>query len=204
VLLQVVGQILMIREIPINKFCLFCGQSLTKNSILTWIWEYKVKWKNVNKTIAQNFLQICQVDGLNLLFHSHSGTLVELGKELFSRKTPVQIFQTESLPGGEGKIQAVELKNIGLNVDLIADDEIPEMLGKINIVLFGADQISPKSWLNKVGTRMISELAGHMRIPVWILSDSRKKVENMKNLNPIFEETDLDLITGLITENVKI
>jgi translation initiation factor 2B subunit (eIF-2B alpha/beta/delta family) len=180
------------------------GPCLTKNSILSWIDDYRGKWRNANNNIAKNFLQICPVDRMKMLFHSHSGTLVELGREIFSHKINVEIFQTESIPGAEGKIQAVELRNIGLNVDLVADAEIPEVLGKINIVLFGADQISKNSWLNKMGTRKLSELAHQMKIPVWVLADSRKKVDKIKISNPIFEETDLGLLTGLITENVKV
>ncbi len=169
-----------------------------------WIEDYKKEWKDVNSRIANNFLDIVDLRQATVLLHSHSGTIVELGKAMAKRKLEVKIFQTTSEPGGEGILQAAELKNMGLKVEIISDHEMAQVIPGVDLAVFGADQISKEKWTNKVGTKRIADLCLQESKQVWVLCDSRKRVEETQAIGDIFEETSMALATGMVTENIKI
>ena len=169
-----------------------------------WLDSYKSEWRDVNKLIARNLLDILKWDEFRILLHSHSGTLIEFARELQRQEKKAEIFQTLSEPGGEGITQAAELKNIGMDPIIIKDEEVIDLIGSINLVLFGADQISNYAWINKIGTLNIASIANQEGVQVWVLCDSRKIVEKVSNTNEIFEEIGIDFATGVITEKVKI
>ncbi len=173
-------------------------------SLLQWIEDYKSEWRHVNSRIARNFLEIIDLPEFRVLLHSHSGTLIEFGRELIKKDLPIKIYQTLSEPGGEGLVQAAELKNLGIDPIVINDDEIEKVIDDVNLVLFGADQISKNAWINKVGTLNISSHANKHGVQVWVLCDSRKIVNRVEKSREIFEEIGIDFATGVITEKVKI
>ncbi len=175
-----------------------------QKSIESWLDDYKKEWRDVNKRIAKNFLELNPLKKSTLLFHSHSGALVELGKQLSMSGFDGKIIQTISEPGSEGKIQAIELDNLELEVELIEDETAIYRMKAVDQLVFGADQFNSQEWLNKIGTRSLTECANSFDVPVWILADSRKKVNAVSVNGEIFEKTPLSLATGLITENVKI
>ena len=50
----------------------------------------------------------------------------------------------------------------------------------VDLVLLGADAVTPNGTLNKVGSGMFAKLAYYEKIPVYILADSLKYVKKIK------------------------
>ena len=137
--------------------------------------EYASTWKNVNERIAENLKANLSGDSLIILTHSHSGAIIGVVEILLRLGYTIEIIQTESQPGGEGKIQATALERSGLDVALIKDDSIIEIIDNVNCCFLGVDQFDEKSFVNKVGSKEIVEIAYQANIPVFVLGDSRKK-----------------------------
>ena len=64
----------------------------------------------------------------------------------------------------------------------------------------GCDQYSVDSFINKIGTSTIADIAIERDIPVVILGDSRKKVSNLIKNGVFFEEIKFKTGMHLVTE----
>ena len=90
------------------------------------------------------------------------------------------IWQTVSSPANEGFIQAGFLKNLGFDVHVFHEDAVSKFITKLDLAIFGADLLWKDSFLNKVGTFPISLIFRHFRKPVYVLAESRKKIDTAK------------------------
>jgi methylthioribose-1-phosphate isomerase len=99
-------------------------------------------------------------------------------------------------------------------------------MGTVDIVLVGADRVSPRLVVNKIGTRLISLSARDANVPLYCLADTSKFVPErlpiqrkpdppsfevwpdhppgISVINPYFEEVPIELFTGIVTENGSI
>ena len=88
-------------------------------------------------------------------------TLASLGPLL--RK----VYVLESLPGGEGRHAAVELRSRRIDVELLPDTAASLVIGSVDVVLIGADNVTLDGCVyNKVGSRNLAILAGYFGKPV--------------------------------------
>ncbi|MGC9210422.1 MAG: hypothetical protein ACP5FT_04075 [Acidilobus sp.] len=88
-------------------------------------------------------------------------TLVALGPML--RK----VYVLESLPGGEGRHAAVELRSRKVDVELLPDAAASSVVGNVDVVLIGADNVTLDGCVyNKLGSRNLAILAGYFGKPV--------------------------------------
>ena len=173
----------------------------SKKAISGFISEYNKKWQGVDVKISSKFLEHINLERKTVLLHSNSKTICTLFEGIAKRKSSVKVFQTESLPGGEGVKQAQLIEDLGFQVTVIKDEEVSEQLGKLDILILGADRIEPDVVVNKIGSFMLARIFEAQMKPVYVLADSRKMVESGRPVTgELFERIPRKWLTGIITE----
>jgi len=163
-------------------------------------------------------------DGMKVLTHSRSSTVLEALLEARRKKKDFTVFATESRPLFEGRTLAASLADNGVSVTLIADAAAPLVIDRSDLVLVGADQLTPQCLVNKIGTRMIALAAREKQVPVYAACDSSKFISEdycvrlkrdyrptrelweqppagVEIANLYFEPVPLTLLNAIITES---
>ncbi len=174
--------------------------------------------KEVSKTIKNNFI---------IFTHCHSSTLVKALIYAKRKGKKFEVYNTETRPLFQGRKTYKDLKKAGIKTTMFIDSAIKIALTKeqdkeektmpVNIIFLGADAITKKGVINKVGSGMISEIAKKNNIPLYIISNSLKfsnktiafeqrnakeiwKLKKANIKNPSFELIPKENITGIISE----
>jgi len=113
-------------------------------------------------------------DGLTILTHSRSSTVLEAFFEAQHAGREFSIIVTESRPMLEGRSLGESLAGKGIRVTLIADAAASLLMDQVDLVLVGADRVTPEHLVNKIGTRMIALAARESGLPVYAVCDSSK------------------------------
>jgi len=162
-------------------------------------------------------------DGLTLLTHSRSSTV--LGALLLAKERGrrFKVLCTESRPLYEGRELARELAEQDIETTLITDSAAAHFMSKIDLVIVGADSVSAGGLVNKIGTYGLALAAAAQGVPFYALSGTEKFLPadyphmeiELKNsqelwedhpptvtvLNYYFDVTPLEYVSGLVTEN---
>jgi len=172
--------------------------------------------KNILKLIKNN----------NVIFtHCHSTNV--LNALIFAKKKGkiFEVYNTETRPLLQGRKTAKDLKKAKIKVTMFVDSAVGIALSreqgtkKVNVVFLGADAITKKGVVNKVGSEVIARIAKDEKIPVYIIADSwkftKKKIpkeqrklneiwdsapKKIKIRNPSFEFVFKKYITGIVSE----
>jgi translation initiation factor 2B subunit (eIF-2B alpha/beta/delta family) len=89
-----------------------------------------------------------------VLTHSASATV----REAVLHTPPARVYCTVSAPFEEGRAFADDLRGQGLEVEVVADDDVEGALGGCSLFLVGADTVyADGSVKNKIGTRRLAE-----------------------------------------------
>lgn len=164
-------------------------------------------------------------DGMTVFTHCHSGTVTGILIKAWQAGKRFTVRNTETRPRYQGRKTAEELAAAGIPVVHSVDSAGRVGLKKSDIFLFGADAITVEgNVVNKIGTTAFAEFANLYQIPVYSCTNSWKFDPNtitgadepieerdsaevwesppkgVKVLNPAFELTSADKITGIITE----
>jgi translation initiation factor 2B subunit (eIF-2B alpha/beta/delta family) len=158
-------------------------------------------------------------DGITVMTHSASATVLEAVRAARRAGRTFDVICTESRPVREGVIMAGQIAREGIPVRLIVDAAIDLLLAETQLVLVGADSVSPAGLVNKAGTALLARAARARGVPVYALCGSEKFVpdplpQDAKNpaevlersvpgitvVNRYFDSTPLDLLTGIVTE----
>ncbi|HLG17693.1 MAG TPA: hypothetical protein VJH03_24835 [Blastocatellia bacterium] len=162
-------------------------------------------------------------DGATVLTHSRSSTVENAVTAASRGGRRLQVIATESRPMLEGRTLAETLAREAIRVALIADSAAALVMDRVDLVLVGADCITPHHVVNKIGTRMIALAAGERRVPVYVLCDTSKFVglddgldshreerraaelwraapAGVDVMNRYFEPTPVDLFAAIVTE----
>ncbi len=192
-------------------------KGISKNQILKHFSEAQEKInQEVLKLIKKKYV---------LFTHCHSTNVVRALINAHKKGKYFQVYNTETRPLFQGRKTAKELKKAGINVTMFVDSAMGIALGKefgtkkVNLVFLGADALTPKGAINKVGSEVIARLAKMEGIPVFIIADSWKFTKSkiplekrklneiwdkvpkkIKIKNPAFEFIDKKYISGVITE----
>jgi translation initiation factor 2B subunit (eIF-2B alpha/beta/delta family) len=161
-------------------------------------------------------------DGMTVLTHSYSSTVLDalLLARMAGRR--FQVVSTESRPLCEGVTLAKRLAQQDIPVKLIVDAAVLSFLPATQLVLVGADAISPRGLVNKSGTALVALAAHNLHVPIYALCSSQKFLparypasseppkdpseilgELVPNLTPVnyyFDSTPLEHFTGILTE----
>jgi len=159
--------------------------------------------------------------------HCHSTNVVNSLIYAKKKNKKFEVYNTETRPLFQGRKTARELKNAGIKVTMFIDSASAIALKKENKkdkiyatkIFLGSDALLSDGIINKIGSGLISEIAYHNKIPVYIIADSWKfskmKVpienrslnevwdrapKNIKLKNPAFEFVPKKYITGIVTE----
>jgi len=162
----------------------------------------------------------------NVIFtHCHStnvtGSLIYAKK----KKKKFEVYNTETRPLFQGRKTARELKKAKIKVTIFVDSAVGVALSreqgtkKVNKVFIGADALTKKGVINKIGSEVIAQIAKNENIPVYVIADSwkftKKKVpreqrklnevwdrapKKVKIKNPAFEFVHKKYITAVVSE----
>jgi translation initiation factor 2B subunit (eIF-2B alpha/beta/delta family) len=170
---------------------------------------------------AQHAAQLIS-DGATVLTHSRSSTVLASFINARRAGKTFNVIATESRPAMEGRVLARSLADEQIAVTLIADMSAALVMEQANLILVGADQVTPQSVINKIGTRVIALAALERGLPVYALCDTSKFTahraraiedrhsgdelwadapERVAVLNLYFEPTPLAHFSSLITED---
>jgi len=157
-----------------------------------------------------------------VLTHSRSSTVIEAFAQARRAGKSFSIVATESRPMFEGRTLAEALIKQDVPVTVIIDAAAAVAIEEVDLVLVGADAITPVSVINKVGTRMIALAARDKGVRVFSVCDTSKFIcedclaperehpaaelwpdapAEVCITNNYFESTPLALFTGIVTEH---
>jgi methylthioribose-1-phosphate isomerase len=178
-------------------------------------------------------------DGDCVLTHCNAGTLatVSYGTALapirtaISQGKKIRVIATETRPRLQGaKLTTYELLRDKIPVTLIVDGAVGYVMkrGLVNKAIVGADRITTRSVVNKVGTYLVALAAQASQIPFYVAAPSstfdlrpgQDEVEIEERspqevthiggkrivpkgvgvLNPAFDLTPVDMVKGFMTE----
>lgn len=177
------------------------------------------KFKKDRQKIAQIGANLIKNNSI-IFTHCHSGTVIDILKAAKAQGKKFVVHNTETRPMLQGRITAIELAKAGIPVRHFIDSAAMLAMSEADIVLIGADWISPKGVANKIGTEMFTEIAHkYYKIPVyscshsWKFAESGIKIEQRpakeiwsnapKGIdipNPAFEIAEAQHISGIISE----
>jgi ribose 1,5-bisphosphate isomerase len=133
-----------------------------------------------------------------VLTHSASATV----REALLHTPPARVICTVSSPQEEGRPFAEELREAGLEVELVEDEEAPQQLEWASLLLLGADTVFRDGTLcNKAGTRRLAEAADAQSVPTLIACEVIKLAPaDPPRGGAEYELTPAELIDCVVTE----
>jgi len=136
--------------------------------------EYKEAIQKAKQEIISNALSLIQNEAVYLT-HCHSSTVVAIFKKAKSQGKSFAVYATETRPLYQGRITARELVQAGVEevtliIDDVAESLIEGRLKQVDAVFIGADLISEKGFVNKVGSLGIARAAERKGIPLYCLT----------------------------------
>lgn len=161
---------------------------------------YRQRWGEVHLAISRHLLAQWSFSDAPLLLHSHSGVVIEVAAQLKLARGQLEVRQTRSMPGGEGALQARQLAERGIRVELIEDEAVDRVARLCQAALLGADQYTDDAFVNKCGSGRIVRAMASLGKPVFLLADSRKRVPSLNFTTELFEAGLLAPPVHLITE----
>ena len=151
---------------------------------------------------------------------SHS---VAVCLEAVAQRGTLSVRCAEGRPVYEGREFAAALAARGIGVELYTDAAIGTALEQVDVVLVGADAVSPRWFINKCGTWQLAAVAAEHGIPLYVVAsrdkflgpplDARLRLGHgpaaevwagapaiVKVSNPYFERVPIDAVASLITD----
>lgn len=157
--------------------------------------------------------------------HCHSSNVVNALIFAKNKGKNFEVYNTETRPLFQGRKTSEALSNEGINVTQFTDSAFGMVLSsqqgvrKVDKVFLGADAITEKGVINKIGSGTIARLACLEGIPVYIVADSwkftKKEVpmeqrtlnevwdkapKKIKIRNPAFEFIDIKYVKRIVSE----
>jgi translation initiation factor eIF-2B subunit delta len=146
-----------------------------------------------------------RLTGATVITHSASGTV----REAVQQTEPAKILCTVSEPVGEGRAFVEELREAGLDAELVEDADAPGRVKEAAVLLIGADTVfRDGSICNKVGTIPLAKAASEAGIPTVVAAEVIKLAPVPGSQAPeladieksLFELVPADLVTEVVTE----
>ncbi|MGE5567981.1 MAG: translation initiation factor eIF-2B [Rhodospirillales bacterium] len=183
--------------------------------------EFVSRMREAAPRVAENGARLIR-SGESVLTHSYSSAVLEAFRAAHAAGTRFRAVCTESRPLCEGATLAARLAGEGIETVLIPDAAAASLLRECALVLVGADAVSTRGVVNKIGTALIAMAAAALHVPVYALCSSEKMlppdyelppepakdpreilaepVPNLAVRNYYFEWTPIEYITGIVTE----
>jgi translation initiation factor eIF-2B subunit delta len=132
---------------------------------------------------------------------------------------PIEVICPEGRPLLEGLRMAKALGAMGIRTRLVVDSAAPSLMEECDVVVTGADAVTPEGIVNKIGTYALVLAARERHVPFYVLAGTEKflpfplRIEERdprevsqeaiprgRVQNRYFDCTPLDLITGVVTQ----
>ncbi len=187
---------------------IFAAPQPDLKSLLSFIDSTKHYYDKLPERQVGDFLKF-GIDTNKVLVHSNSHSVKSFLLALRKQGAEIsKIYQTVSLPGGEGRVQAKMLQNEGFSVEMIDDEKVKKIVSAVDVAFFGADILFPISFINKAKTKVFCEQLHATGKPVVVIADKNKWVVDQnaeyfkssalqvsdKQGTPLFEEIPNDLV----------
>ena len=191
-----------------------------KSKLIDFLKRFSVKENEKNESIFNKFypnLEKVQ----SVITISRSGTVLNILKLWLQKNKKLRVVVCESRPKFEGRLTAVELAGIGVNVELITDAMLGLYIPKIDAAIIGADAVLKNgNVVNKVGSKALALLCREHKKSFYVVTSKSKlskkknfkakkekpqeiwdkKVKNLSISNIYFEEIEKKLITKIFTD----
>ncbi len=160
-------------------------------------------------------------EGSKILTFSASGSILAILRRAKEKARTFEVVVGESRPMLEGRLLAKFLGNAKIPVTLIADAALGLFCRDVDMCLVGADSVSEKVFVNKVGTFSLGLLSREHGVPLYVACERSKFIAgnwrgsplvygppgeilddellNVKVENPYFEEVPLSFCRQVIT-----
>ena len=155
-----------------------------------------------------------------VMTHSYSSTVLDV----LGSCTDIEVICPESRPLCEGLRTAQVLGERGIRVKIMVDSAAPSLMGECDVVMVGADAITPEGVVNKIGTYALALAAREQKIPFYVLAGTEKflpppfaqalrieerdpkevtqeAIPRSRVENRYFDITPLELITGVVAQD---
>ncbi|MFH1420942.1 MAG: hypothetical protein ABIG30_03155 [Candidatus Aenigmatarchaeota archaeon] len=151
-----------------------------------------------------------------IMVHCHS---TELNNAIIASKRKVKlVYVTETRPRMQGLITAKEFIKSRVKIKFIPDSDMGYFMDKVDVVCVGADAITPKGVINKIGTLPMAAVARDFKKPFYVVANTMKftrkkvvmesrsakevttKLPKKYVLNPAFDITPWRYVTAVVTE----
>jgi translation initiation factor 2B subunit (eIF-2B alpha/beta/delta family) len=159
-------------------------------------------------------------DGAVVLTHSHSSVVAGALVAAKRRGGRFDVIATESRPMREGVTLARALAERGIHVRVIADAAVGRFAAEATLAMVGADAITPRGVVNKIGTSLLGLAARECSIPLYAVATADKlmpfvmedrlmppeelvpeRTAGISVTNRYFDTTPFERFTSIITEN---
>ena len=132
-----------------------------------------------------------------VLTHSASGTV----REALLHTPPARVICTASSPQDEGRAFSDDLREAGLEVELVEDEDASKQLEWASLFLIGADTVFRDGTLcNKAGTRRLAEAAAENHVPAIVACEVIKLAPVDAPSEDECELTPVELLDCIVTE----
>jgi translation initiation factor 2B subunit (eIF-2B alpha/beta/delta family) len=122
-------------------------------------------------------------NGAVVVTHSRSSTVLAALRRAKRAGRLFDVVVAESRPNLEGRTLARELSEDQIPVRLVVDALLATAVEGADRVLVGADALTSRSIVNKVGTKLLALAARETQVPVTVLAESTKAW--VKRLDPV-------------------
>jgi len=166
-------------------------------------------------------------EGDVIFTHCHSTNVIKALISAKNNKKKFEVYNTETRPLFQGRRTAKDLRKAKIKVTMFIDSALGIALSKeqgtkkATKIFIGADALTKKGIINKVGSEVIAQIAKNQKISLYVIADSWKyspkrisleerdfhevwkklpKKSKIKIENPAFEFVPKKYIKGIITE----
>ena len=178
-------------------------------AILNLITDIRQYYQTLFEKQANIILQKPHKDKIKILTHSNSSSIKNVIMHIKDKVKSIEIVQTVSTPGDEGKLQADFFCKNGIPVTLIDDSAVANYIPEVDFILSGCDQYNNTHFVNKTGTLNLSIIAKHYDTKLYVLCDKYKLTTNLsekitskaqcpKTINYILEKIPLEYASEII------
>jgi ribose 1,5-bisphosphate isomerase len=179
----------------LKNFAKTKGNELIKSSV-----------KAVSKAVEYGCGIITDLD--TVITCSYSSTVCKVLELSRERETRFRVIVAESRfeDKAYGEITAEQLMRHHIPVEIIRDENIQIRISKAEKAIVGADSITADGYLiNGTPTLALAQAARKKRIPFYTICETAKfdiqgYTVKTPELEPGFDKTPLDLVTGIVTE----
>jgi translation initiation factor 2B subunit (eIF-2B alpha/beta/delta family) len=195
------------------------AMSLIRDFTKNWATAYLEELDKARKWVVENGVKLIP-PGDTIMTFSHSSAVLRTLEDC--RHKHISVYVSEGRPVNEGVTLAQALGKAGIETTLVVDAALPAYMKRVNKVIVGADAITEKGVVNKIGTRGLAMAAKIEKVPFYVAAERNKfvlsgfftpkftehspleithmRLKNVNVRNIYFDETPLDFIRGVITE----